>query len=77
MTMDTMLQFGGGAVLMVGGWFMRELWSAVQKLKEDLSVLEKDMPLKYVQKDDYKTDINRILDTLNKIYEKLDSKADR
>ena len=77
MSLDTMFQVGGGAALMVLGWFLRELWAAVQKLKEDLNLLEKELPLSYVQKEDYKTDIGRILTTLDKIYSKLDDKADR
>ena len=77
MSVDTLVQLFGGAALLVGGWFMREIWSAVQKLKEDIVILEKELPIQYVQKEDYKVDISRILETLNKIYEKLDNKADR
>jgi len=59
------------------GWFMREMWTAMQVLKADLSKLREDLPHEYVQKDDYKSDIGRVQDTLDKIYDKLQTKADK
>lgn len=70
-------QWALAAITGVMGWFLRELWSAVQKLKDDLAKLREDLPTSYVQKTDYKTDIGRVHELLDKIYEKLDGKADR
>jgi len=62
-----------GAALAVAGWFARELWTAVQELKRDLSKL----PLHYVAKQDYRDDMKDIKDMLGKIFDKLDGKQDK
>ena len=80
LTVDQMLQLGVLAAMLVAGvsgWFLRELWTAVKNLTDDLSKLKETLPVKYVQKDDYREDIGRILSTLDKIYIKLDNKLDR
>jgi len=57
----------------VAGWFARELWTAVQDLKNDLSKL----PLTYVARLDYKEDMREIKEMLSKIFDRLDNKADK
>mgnify|MGYP006140264155 CR=1 FL=1 len=66
-----------GSGLAVIGWFARQLWDAVQKLKSDMSRLELSMSDNYVKKDDFKEGIKELKDMLGKIFDKLDSKADR
>jgi len=61
----------------VAGWFMRMLWSASQALKDDLANLRITLPAEYVRKDEYREDIGRIHELLEKIYDKLEKKADR
>jgi hypothetical protein len=53
------------------------LWESQQKLQADLLKLEKELPRLYVFKDDYQQDIAEIKAMLNKIFDKLDSKADK
>jgi cell fate (sporulation/competence/biofilm development) regulator YmcA (YheA/YmcA/DUF963 family) len=62
-----------GAALAVAGWFARELWSAVQELKSDLSKL----PLFYVARQDYRDDMREVKDLLSKIFDRLDNKQDK
>lgn len=62
-----------GAALTVAGWFARELWTAVQELKSDLSKL----PLSYVSRQDYRDDMKEVKDMLGKIFDKLDNKQDK
>ena len=62
-----------GAALAVAGWFARELWSAVQELKTDLSKL----PLVYVARQDYRDDMKEIKEMLSKIFDRLDNKQDK
>ena len=57
----------------VAGWFARELWTAVQDLKNDLSKL----PLTYVARLDYKDDMREVKEMLSKIFDRLDNKADK
>jgi predicted negative regulator of RcsB-dependent stress response len=66
-----------GSLLAVGGWFARQLWDAVQKLKTDMSQLELSISDKYVRKDDFKDGIKELKEMLSKIFDKLDSKQDR
>ncbi len=61
----------------VAGWFMRILWSASQSLKDDLASLRMTIPSEYVRKDEYREDIGRIHALLEKIYDKLEKKADK
>lgn len=77
--METQALINFGFVLVSGvlGWFAREMWSAVKELKSDLSKLREELPTKYVTKDDFKHDTQRILDMLDKIWTKLDAKADK
>ena len=66
-----------GSLLAVGGWFARQLWDAVQKLKSDINRLELTISDNYVKKDDWKDGIKELKEMLNKIFDKLDSKQDR
>jgi cell fate (sporulation/competence/biofilm development) regulator YmcA (YheA/YmcA/DUF963 family) len=62
-----------GACMAVAGWFARELWTAVQELKNDLSKL----PTIYVARLDYKEDMREVKEMLGKIFDKLDNKVDK
>ena len=77
--METQALINFGFVLVSGvlGWFAREMWSAVKELKSDLAKLREELPKTYVTKDDFKSDTQRILDMLDKIWTKLDAKADK
>lgn len=66
-----------GVGMAVGGWFARELWSAVKELRADLAALREDLPKDYVVKNDYREDIREIKAMLAKIFEKLENKADK
>ena len=66
-----------GSTLAIGGWFVRQMWDAVTKLKDDLKRIEVDMPTNYVRKDEMAARFDRIEDLLDKLYEKLDNKVDK
>ncbi len=66
-----------GVVLSVLGWFARQLWDAVQTLKEDVKQIEVDLPTYYVRKEDLEARLDRMEASLNRIFEKLDHKADK
>jgi len=66
-----------GAVLSVLGWFARQLWDAVQELKQDVKQIEVNLPTHYVRKEDLESRLDRIEASLNRIFEKLDHKADK
>ena len=77
MDWQNLINIAGGAALATMGWFARQLWDAVQKLKSDMSRLELSISDNYVKKDDFKDGIKELKEMLGKIFDKLDSKADR
>jgi Tfp pilus assembly protein PilO len=67
----------GGAILSVMGWFARVLWDSVQELRKDLKQIEIHLPSHYVKKDELSVRFDRIEQLLDRLYEKLEQKADR
>ena len=66
-----------GAALAAVGWFARQLWDAVDGLKKDVHQIEVDLPKTYVMKDDLDKRMAHIEDMFQRIYDKLDGKADK
>jgi len=65
------------SALGVAGWFARQLWEAVQRLKDDIHRIEADLPKSYVLKTDLDKRMDHIEDMFKRIYDKLDGKADK
>lgn len=59
------------------GWFAREIWYATKELRQDLANLREELPKTYVIRDDYKSDIKEIKEMLQKLFDRLDHKADK
>jgi hypothetical protein len=74
---QTIINLGAAAALGVMGWFARQLWDAVQSLREDLSKLREELARDYVGKTDFKDAIREVKDLLIGIDSKLDRKADK
>ena len=74
---QTIINLGLGAILATMGWFARVLWEAVEKLQKDLHELEVHLPTHYIRRDEFNEGLRDIKDTLNKILDKLDNKADK
>ena len=56
-----------------GGWILNSLSRSIIKIEDRLA----DMPLLYVTKDDYTTDIAEIKGMLGRIFDRLDNKVDK
>lgn len=67
----------GGAILSVIGWFARVLWDSVQELRKDIKQIEIHLPSNYVQKNELSIRFDRIEQLLDRLYEKMEQKADR
>ena len=65
------------AVLGCIGWFARQLWDAIQSLKDDLKNLEVELPTQYVRKVDIESRFDKLESILEKIFDRLDRKADK
>jgi hypothetical protein len=77
MDWQVVINLGGAACLSAIGWFAREIWESVQRLKDDVKQIEIDLPTYYVKKDELTVRFDRIEYLLDKLYEKLEQKADR
>lgn len=77
MDLQTILNLTGAAILAIMGWFARQLYDAVENLREDLHQIEVDMPRSYVSKADFSDTMKEIRGIVEKIYDKLDNKADK
>jgi hypothetical protein len=77
--MDTQAIFNlvGTTAIAAGGWFARELWGAVKELRANIHAIEVDLPKSYVAKDDLDRRMTHIEDMFQRIYDKLDAKADK
>ena len=77
MDAQTLINIGAGAILATVGWLCRTLWDAVERLKTDIQRIEVCLPSNYSRKDDIQCRFDKIDITLEKIFVKLDSKADK
>ena len=66
-----------GAAMALLGWLGRTLWDAVENLKKDVKDIEINLPSHYVRKDELEVRFDKIENMLNRIFEKLDTKADK
>ena len=74
---QTLINVGGGVILAGIGWWARVIWESVQRLKDDLHEIEVDLPKSYVTKDDFNQTMKHIENMVQRIYDKLDNKADK
>lgn len=66
-----------GLVMVGSGWFLNELWRAVKELRKDIHQIEADLPKEYVLKVDLDKRMQHIETMFQRIYDKLDEKADK
>jgi hypothetical protein len=57
----------------LGGWVLNNISKSLTRLDEDV----REMPVRYVSKDDYRADITEIKGMLAEIYKELRDKANR
>jgi hypothetical protein len=68
-----LINIGFGAAGAFGMWIINRLTTSVQKIEDDM----KELPVRYVAKDDYRSDIAEIKTMLHDIYKELRNKADK
>lgn len=56
-----------------GGWVLNRIMTSLDRLDSDV----KDLPNKYIRRDDYIRDVSEIKTMLKGIFDKLDAKADK
>ena len=77
MDSQSILNFILSGASLVLGWFLREMWAAVKELKADLAKLREELPKEYIARNDYREDIRELKEMLNKLFDKIENKADK
>ena len=57
----------------MGGWILNNISRSIERLDKDV----RSMPLTYVTRADYRADIVEIKEMLGKIFDRLETKADK
>lgn len=73
MEAQSLINIAVGVAAFFGGWTINSITRSIEKIEDKLNAV----PVIYVSKDDYKEDLKRIYDMLDKIFAKLDDKADK
>jgi len=81
MDTQTLINFALGALLALVGWLARQLWEAVERLKQNLHDIEVELPSNYVKREEFSESLKEIKDLCRQIFDKVDSlekrKADK
>lgn len=77
MDTQTLMNFVATVAIGAGGWFAREIWGAVKELRADLHQIEVDLPKTYVSRFDLDKRMDHIEAMFQRIYDKIDGKADK
>ena len=73
--MDYQILFNGAVIVasFFGGWTLNTITRSLERLDNDV----RNMPHAYVSKDDYRNDIKEVKEMLGKIFDRLETKADK
>lgn len=77
MDFQNLLNIGLGTISAVLGWFARELWNAVQILKEDVYKLREEIAKDYMPKNEFQQFRDELFYMLRRIEDKLERKEDK
>lgn len=77
MDWQTLINIGAGTILAAFGWFARELWDAVKLLKKDIHRLEVKLAKEYTTHQDMNARFDKLEGILERIFDKIDTKADK
>ena len=77
MEYQAMFNFFGGILLVAIGWWCKEIWDSVKALKADIKAIEIDLPKNYVSKKDIESRFDKIDATLERLFDRLENKADK
>ena len=66
-----------GNVGAIVGWVLKVIWEAIQELQMDMKEIEKELHTEYVSKGDFHVALDEIKQIVQRIFDKLDNKADK
>jgi len=72
---DYQILFNGAVIVasFFGGWTLNTITRSLERLDNDV----RNMPHAYVSKEDYRNDIKEVKEMLGKIFDRLETKADK
>jgi hypothetical protein len=70
---QTLINIGFGIAGAFGGWILNSLSRSIIRIEDRVA----EMPLQYVTRDDYRSDIAEVKGMLARIFDKLDNKVDK
>jgi hypothetical protein len=70
-------QFLFNCIVGVAGFLLVFVFNSITKKLQKIEDTLASLPKEYVQKDDYRRDIDEVKEMLKQIFNKLDSKADK
>ena len=73
MDQQTLINIAFGVAGAFVGWILNSLSRSIIRIEDRIQ----DMPLQYVSRDDYRSDIADIKGMLARIFDKLDGKVDK
>ncbi len=73
----TLLDIIVGVALPILSLVIKSLWGAIKELENDMKKLNADLNDKFTRKDDFRKEIAELKDMLERLFDKLDGKADK
>ena len=73
MEAQSLINIIAGVAAFFAGWMINSITRSIDKIEDKLN----SVPIDYVSKNDYKDDLKRVYEMLDKIFVKLDDKADK
>lgn len=74
---QTIVNWAFGVVGALGSFVLKALWDANTQLRVDLAALNDKIGREYVRRDDFRDHAARVEAMLDKIFDRLDEKADK
>lgn len=66
-----------GMIIAGVAWWAKQIWNALERLREDLHSIEVDLPTHYLRKDEFNDAMKTLNEKLDKIWYKLEDKQDK
>ena len=73
MEAQSLINIIAGVAAFFAGWMINSITRSIDKIEDKLNAV----PIDYVSKNDYKDDLKRVYEMLDKIFVRLDDKADK
>ena len=72
-----LIKWGAYIAVAIMGWFLRVVWSAQETMRKDFNELEKNLPLAYVPRAQFKEIVDDLKEALQDTVHPLFAKLDR